>query len=162
MLDVAIAAKGRFSTPVADGHNALLYVIDGAVEVGPSATVVRQGQVAVLADRGDVLARSRDGGRFLLFAGRPVAEPVARSGPFVMNTDDELQQAWDDYRFGEARRRGVTSRLAHRAASEKTTAAIGKARTSTNTGHARGCEKLIVQPMPFNFGTHRRRSLALA
>ena len=100
MLDVAIAAKGRFTTSLADGHNALLYVIDGSAEIGPSATRVGEGQVAVLSDRGDFLARSREGGRFLLFAGRPVGEPVARSGPFVMNTDDELQQAWDDYRSG--------------------------------------------------------------
>jgi redox-sensitive bicupin YhaK (pirin superfamily) len=61
---------------------------------------LRQGQVAVLADQGAFLARSREGGRFLLFAGRPLGEPVARSGPFVMNTDDELRQAWQDYRSG--------------------------------------------------------------
>ncbi len=100
MLDVVVAAKGRLTTPLADGHNAFLYVIDGSAEIGPAATVVRQGQVAVLADRGDFSARSREGGRFLLFAGRPLGEPVARSGPFVMNTDDELRQAWEDYRSG--------------------------------------------------------------
>jgi redox-sensitive bicupin YhaK (pirin superfamily) len=100
MADVALPAKGRFAAPLPEGHSAVLYVIDGSVEIGASATLARQGQVAVLDDRGDLAARSRDGGRFLLFAGRPVNEPVARSGPFVMNSDDELRQAWDDYRSG--------------------------------------------------------------
>ncbi len=63
---------------------------------GPARDV----RLVVDAARGDVLAPSREGARFLLFAGRPVGEPVARSGPFVMNTDDELQRAWDDYRSG--------------------------------------------------------------
>ncbi|MBV9947412.1 MAG: hypothetical protein JOZ69_11225 [Myxococcales bacterium] len=40
------------------------------------------------------------GGRALLFAARPLGEPVARSGPFVMNTEDELRRAWEDYRRG--------------------------------------------------------------
>jgi len=36
----------------------------------------------------------------ILLAGKPIGEPVARGGPFVMNTDDEIRQAWDDYRSG--------------------------------------------------------------
>jgi redox-sensitive bicupin YhaK (pirin superfamily) len=100
MLDIAIARKGRAVTPLPDGHNALLYVIDGSAEFGPSATTVREGQVAVLAERGDLSVRSGDGVRFLLFAGQPLGEPVARSGPFVMNTEDELRRAWEDYRSG--------------------------------------------------------------
>jgi redox-sensitive bicupin YhaK (pirin superfamily) len=98
MADVSVPARGRFTAPLPDGHNAFLYVIDGAVDIGPAT--VREGQVAVLSDHGDLAARSRYGGRFLLFAGRPVNEPVARSGPFVMNTDEELRQAWMDYRAG--------------------------------------------------------------
>jgi hypothetical protein len=45
-------------------------------------------------------ARTTSGGRMLSFAGRPIGEPVARYGPFVMNTEDELRQAVDDYRTG--------------------------------------------------------------
>jgi redox-sensitive bicupin YhaK (pirin superfamily) len=100
MLDATLPPKGRFSAPVPEGHHAVLYVIDGSVDVGPKATAVQKGQLAVLEDRGDVFARAREGGRFLLFAAHPVGEPVARSGPFVMNTDDELRQAWEDYRSG--------------------------------------------------------------
>jgi len=50
---------------------------------------------------GDELALGADGpARMLCFAGRPIGEPVARYGPFVMNTDDEIRQAIDDYRSG--------------------------------------------------------------
>jgi quercetin 2,3-dioxygenase len=68
--------------------------------IGPSRVTVRQGQVAVLGQGQLFTASSTPGGRLLLFAGRPIGEPVARSGPFVMNTEDELRQAWEDYRSG--------------------------------------------------------------
>lgn len=103
MLDVKLPAKGRLTHGLAEGHNALVYVIDGATDIGPpggSAQRVRAGQVAVLGAGRAVTLRSPDGGRALLFAARPIGEPVARSGPFVMNTDEELRQAWDDYRSG--------------------------------------------------------------
>jgi redox-sensitive bicupin YhaK (pirin superfamily) len=104
MLDARVPPRGRFTQALPPGHNAFLYVIDGAADVGDSRTSVptrvRTGQVAVLGGEGPVTLRSVGGARVLLFAGRPIGEPVARSGPFVMNTDDELRQAWDDYRSG--------------------------------------------------------------
>ena len=75
-------------------------MIDGALEVGTSRTQVGRGPVAVLGEGDAVLLRGRPDGRALLFAARPIGEPVARSGPFVMNTEDELRRAWDDYREG--------------------------------------------------------------
>jgi redox-sensitive bicupin YhaK (pirin superfamily) len=103
MLDVKLPARGRFSQPLDPAHNAFLYVIDGAADVGDERTAtvrVRAGQVAVLGTGGTVTLRSAGGARGLLFAARPIGEPVARSGPFVMNTDEELRRAWDDYRSG--------------------------------------------------------------
>jgi redox-sensitive bicupin YhaK (pirin superfamily) len=100
MLDVKIPPRGRFAHPLPALHNAFAYVIDGAIAIGPSQTLVRQGQLAVLGPGDIAVARSIDGGRMLLVAARPIGEPVARSGPFVMNTEQELQQAWDDYRSG--------------------------------------------------------------
>ncbi|MFZ5438967.1 MAG: pirin family protein [Myxococcota bacterium] len=89
---------GRVSLPLQAGHNAFLYVADGAVHVGPQRTEVAQGSLATLT-RGEVL-HLEGHGHALVFAGRPLGEPVARWGPFVMNTDDELRQAIDDYRSG--------------------------------------------------------------
>jgi len=69
-------------------------------ELGPARTRVSEGQIAVLGPGDAATARSEGGARMLLLAGEPIGEPVARSGPFVMNTDDELRQAWEDYRAG--------------------------------------------------------------
>ncbi len=90
MLDVTLPARGRMSRPLPATHNAFVYVIDGSAEIGGARTRVSAGQLAVLG-KGDVLAlRSERGGRMLCLAGRPLGEPVARHGPFVMNTDDEI------------------------------------------------------------------------
>ncbi len=100
MMDVLLAPKGRVAQPLTEGHSAFVYLIAGSAELGPGRTLVRQGQVAVLGEGDGALARSAEGARMLLFAAHPIGEPVARSGPFVMNTDDELRQAWEDYRAG--------------------------------------------------------------
>ncbi len=100
-LDVTVTKGVRFETPIAPEHNAFAFVTDGAVRLGPSRAEVRAGQLAVLG-RGDRVVASCDAtsGRMVLIAGRPIGEPVARGGPFVMNTQDEIRQAWDDYRSG--------------------------------------------------------------
>jgi redox-sensitive bicupin YhaK (pirin superfamily) len=77
-----------------------VYVFDGVAEVGPARAPVGAGQLAVLGPGDRVEARSERGARMLCLAGRPIGEPVARYGPFVMNTEDELRQAVDDYRSG--------------------------------------------------------------
>jgi redox-sensitive bicupin YhaK (pirin superfamily) len=100
MLDVTLPARGAFEHAIPRGHNAFAYVLDGALELGATRTPAQRGDVAVLGEGDVVVARSAPGARLLLFAARPIGEPVARSGPFVMNTDDELRQAWDDYRTG--------------------------------------------------------------
>jgi redox-sensitive bicupin YhaK (pirin superfamily) len=100
MLDVRLAAATNYEQAITPTDNAFLYVIDGALEVGPSRTPVGRGQAAVLGAGDSVVLRGRPAGRALLFAARPIGEPVARSGPFVMNTEEELRRAWDDYRNG--------------------------------------------------------------
>jgi redox-sensitive bicupin YhaK (pirin superfamily) len=100
-LDVTVTKGVRFEAPLPSAHNAFAFVTDGAVRVGPSRTEVRAGQLALLGG-GDRVVASCDAssGRMLLVAGRPIGEPVARGGPFVMNTQDEIRQAWEDYQAG--------------------------------------------------------------
>ncbi len=100
MLDLRLERGGRCAVPVTPGHSAFAYVIEGRVKLGLDEVPLRAGQLAVLGD-GDRAVASADGaGRFLLVSARPLDEPVARRGPFVMNTDAEIQQAFDDYRSG--------------------------------------------------------------
>jgi redox-sensitive bicupin YhaK (pirin superfamily) len=98
-LDIGIASGSRFGQPVAEGHAAFAYVYDGAAKLGD--TEVRAGELAVLGPEGDVAIEGlADGTRLILVAGRPLREPVARYGPFVMNTQAELRQAFEDYQAG--------------------------------------------------------------
>ena len=103
-LDVRVPAGGEFTERLPDTHNAFVYVIQGPVTAsdadGRMVHLVRD-DLGVLA-RGDVVRveAGNDATRFLVVAGRPLNEPVARGGPFVMNTRDEIQQAFEDYNQG--------------------------------------------------------------
>ncbi|KNC51076.1 pirin domain-containing protein [Thecamonas trahens ATCC 50062] len=100
-FDIALPeAEASVSVPVPEGHNAFVYVFDGEVSV--DGTTVPCHALGVLDDGGAVEARAVGGpARFLLVGAKPIGEPVARHGPFVMNTDEEIMQAFIDFRNGE-------------------------------------------------------------
>lgn len=103
-FDVRLDAGAPFAFDAADGLNAFAYVIDGALagadSVGRDA-IAPAGKLALFSRSGNVrVAAGPSGARFLFLAGRALDEPVARMGPFVMNTRAELLQAADDYRRG--------------------------------------------------------------
>jgi redox-sensitive bicupin YhaK (pirin superfamily) len=78
-----------------------VYVFQGGALVGDTGKPVNDGQLAVLGAGNAVRLRAAaEGGRMLLLAGVPLNEPVARYGPFVMNTQSELMQAFHDYQSG--------------------------------------------------------------
>ena len=90
---------GEFEAAVPVEHNAFVYVYEGSLEVAGRA--VTRGELAVLRGGDKVAARAGDAGaRFILVAGRPLKEPVARYGPFVMNRPEEIQQAMRDFTEG--------------------------------------------------------------
>lgn len=100
LMDVTLAAGAAMRQPIACDLAAFAYVLEGSARLGAEGRELLKGQVGVLG-AGNMLALASDAGaRLLLLAGRPLREPVARRGPFVMNTDDELRQAFADYRSG--------------------------------------------------------------
>lgn len=104
-LDVTIQPNQIFEEAVASGHNAFLYSIDGETLIADSNDITQslsKDQLAILSDGDSVTVRAGDSGsRFLLISGKPLNEPVARSGPFVMNTQQEIRQAITDYHSGK-------------------------------------------------------------
>ncbi|HVZ75034.1 MAG TPA: pirin family protein [Polyangia bacterium] len=87
--------------PLGADHRVLVYVFEGAVRVADDGRDVTSGQLAILGDGDAVRLRGAPGGgRLLLLAGVPLNEPVARYGPFVMNTRAELETAFRDYQTG--------------------------------------------------------------
>jgi redox-sensitive bicupin YhaK (pirin superfamily) len=98
--DWTVAEGADLTLPLPREQKALIYVFEGSVQVG-SDRLVTDGQLAILTDGDAVRFRgAAGGGRLLLLAGVPLAEPVARYGPFVMNNEAEIDQAVQDYQSG--------------------------------------------------------------
>jgi redox-sensitive bicupin YhaK (pirin superfamily) len=98
-LDLELPAGARFEQALPAQHNAFVYVYRGALRIG--ATEVPMKRMALLANDGDgVVLEAREATRALLIAGRPLNEPIAQYGPFVMNTNEQIYQAVEDFRAG--------------------------------------------------------------
>jgi redox-sensitive bicupin YhaK (pirin superfamily) len=100
-LDVTLPAGTTFREAVPRGHTAFAYLDHGDVRFGPEQTEVHAPTLVIFGD-GDLVEASGAvaGGRFLLAAARPLHEPIARYGPFVMNTRAEIEQALQELRTG--------------------------------------------------------------
>ncbi|WP_462114747.1 pirin family protein [Lysobacter xanthus] len=96
-LDIALDAGASWTHALPEGHAGFVYAYEGDVRIGGQP--VRTKQLAVLEGEA-VTFEAATAARVLLVAGRPLREPVARHGPFVMNTREELQQAFADYQAG--------------------------------------------------------------
>lgn len=106
MIDAQIAPGATFTQDMPGADNGFLFVIQGSVAVGSADTLVDGGSLAWLT-RSDATAGSRvtltattTPARVLILSGRPIAEPVVFGGPFVMNSQEEIRQAFADYKAG--------------------------------------------------------------
>lgn len=100
-FDVSLPAGASFAEPLPAGHTAFLVLFEGGLEVAGSGATLTGPRVLVLGEGDRVeAAAGPQGARFLLLAGQPLGEPIAWGGPFVMNTRDEVMQAFRDYEAG--------------------------------------------------------------
>jgi quercetin 2,3-dioxygenase len=99
-LDIQLAPGATFEQALPPGHNVFAYVYEGAAFV-PDEDVVPKGDLLVFGP-GDAVRISAAGAsaRLILVAGRPLNEPVARHGPFVMNSREQIMQAFVDFQEG--------------------------------------------------------------
>ncbi len=101
-LDVSIPARSRFSQPTDPEDTVFAYVIEGGGHFGEEGTDLRENHFLLKFGAGDFMAVSTEADpvRFLLISGNPIREPVAWQGPIVMNTEEELEIAFQEYRSG--------------------------------------------------------------
>ena len=104
-LDVAFDAPGRTSLPIPAGHNGFIYMLQGSARFGEEQTPGADGKVLWLDYPTEIpgtslQVESEEPSRFLVIAGPPIREPVVAYGPFVMNTREEIVQAYLDYEAG--------------------------------------------------------------
>jgi redox-sensitive bicupin YhaK (pirin superfamily) len=100
-LDLHFGPGASFAQSIPAAHNAFVYVYRGQLQIG--ATQVPAKRMAILANTADadgVILRADGPAQAILIAGRPLGEPIAQHGPFVMNTEEELIQAVRDYQSG--------------------------------------------------------------
>ena len=109
-LDVTVAPGGQWSHQTTPGHTVLAYLFGGAACFSELADTMCTGDGAlVLFDDGEAVevVAGDEGARFLFLSGRPLHEPVAWRGPIVMNTQEELRRAFEEYSAGTFVKVGV-------------------------------------------------------
>ncbi len=97
--DVEIPAGKQLLDRLEPSHTAFVYVYQGQIQLGEQS--VNNGELAVLTAGQQLLVQGVDDARFILVSGQPLNEPIERAGPFVMNTREQLQQAFHDYQSGQ-------------------------------------------------------------
>ncbi|MFT4816352.1 MAG: redox-sensitive bicupin YhaK (pirin superfamily) [Pseudohongiellaceae bacterium] len=99
-LDVSFSSDQQVDINVPDGYTALVYVYAGFAVIGESNYQLSQGKLARLSRDGRLLLSGNSETKLLVITGKPIGEPIAHRGPFVMNTMDEIHQAIRDYSDG--------------------------------------------------------------
>jgi redox-sensitive bicupin YhaK (pirin superfamily) len=98
-MDISLQAGEEFEQTVDGADNTLIYMIEGEVLIGNEARELSAKNLGILEQGDYVFVKSKSGiTRFLLISAKPLNEPIARGGPFVMNTQDQVRQAFDDFK----------------------------------------------------------------
>jgi redox-sensitive bicupin YhaK (pirin superfamily) len=100
-FDVRLSPQQQLDIPIDEQHTVLVYVYQGELAIGASDKVLKAGQLGQLINGDNIqLATQDQPAQFLVLAALPLKEPVVQSGPFVMNSSEEIEQAFRDYRDG--------------------------------------------------------------
>jgi len=100
-LDIEIEKEKEFAFNLPSTHNSLIYLIDGEVKVGEqNHNPVKDSTLIILTKGEELKVSGLTKAKFLLISGKPIGEPIARGGPFVMNTKEEILKAVQDYHNG--------------------------------------------------------------
>eukprot|EP01024_Parvocaulis_polyphysoides_P007125 TRINITY_DN12145_c0_g1_i1.p2 TRINITY_DN12145_c0_g1~~TRINITY_DN12145_c0_g1_i1.p2 ORF type:complete len:199 (-),score=28.79 TRINITY_DN12145_c0_g1_i1:30-581(-) len=101
LMDVSISQGGSFTKSFPENWNGFAYVCDGSGKVGDKEASRENAYVFGTGDHVSAETDKNEGLRFLLVAGQPIGEPIVQHGPFVMNTQEEIYQAFMDYQTGK-------------------------------------------------------------
>ncbi len=97
--DVTMVAGSQLIDRIDPEHNAFIYLFQGQVKLADQQEL-NAGHLATLTPAEQLLIEATEDARFIVVSGKPLNEPIARGGPFVMNTTEEIQQAFKDYQAG--------------------------------------------------------------
>ena len=100
-LDVTLPAGEEFEQVVGVSDNAFVFVIEGDLFIGSTREPLGHRELGILGEGDHIAVTAGSSARFLLVSGQPLNEPIARGGPFVMNTKAEVMQAFTDYQNGQ-------------------------------------------------------------
>ncbi len=96
--DIDLDLSAHFTMPIDNGWNGFIYIYEGSVRLDRE---INQGHLIVFNQEGKLdLTAGKEGAKFIVVAGEPLNEPVARGGPFVMNSKGEVLKAFEDYQNG--------------------------------------------------------------
>lgn len=106
MVEMNIEPHASVSQDLPGGYNGFIYVLEGEGEFGKEKTVGKKGEILWLgsadeASHSHIRIHAKESLQVLLYAGQPIKETVVANGPFVMNTEQEIRQAYSDYRDGK-------------------------------------------------------------
>lgn len=99
--DVHLKPNATFEEKIPNGYNAFIYVLNGHVLVGDKQSDGPRAACLVLGAGESVKVTTKDDARFVVLAGQPLNEPVVQHGPFVMNTREQIMEAFQDYSAGK-------------------------------------------------------------